>query len=136
MSNTLLQRIHQHQTLSHLRQQLLHLHQVLLTAERITYEQVRGRVSSGELLQLVLEHAHFAWLRRLSELIVEIDQLLQADEPITPETVQTLVDTIQTLLTPSASGTGFARKYDAALQREPNAVFAHAEVSALLSTMA
>jgi len=45
--------------------------------ERIAYEQVRGRVSSGELLQLVIEHEQFAWLHRISELVVQIDEMLK-----------------------------------------------------------
>jgi len=54
MLNTLQQRINQHQLLSALRTKLLALHKLLLDAERITYEQVRGKVSRGKLLQLQL----------------------------------------------------------------------------------
>ncbi|MBE9181187.1 hypothetical protein IQ268_21735 [Oculatella sp. LEGE 06141] len=133
-SNTLLQRIHQHQYLRDLRNKLLRLHQVLLATERITYEQVRGRVSSGELLQLVLEHEQFAWLRRISELVVQIDEMLEADEPIALNAVQALLDDARLLITPSELGTVFARKYYNALQREPDVVLAHAEVSGLLTS--
>jgi hypothetical protein len=133
-SNTLLQRIRQHQYLRNLRNKLLYLHKVLLETERIAYEQVRGRVSSGELLQLVIEHEQFAWLHRLSELIVQLDEMLQADEPVSLEDVQALIVDARKLLTPSPSGSGFASRYDAALQREPGVVLAHAEVSALLTS--
>ncbi len=107
---------------------------MLLETERITYEQVRGRVSSGELLQLVIEHEQFAWLHRLSELIVQIDEMLQADEPVLLEDVQALIAGARRLLTPSPSGNAFASKYDAALQREPGVVLAHADVSVLLAS--
>lgn len=133
-SNTLLQRIHQHQYLRDLRNKLLRLHKVLLDTERIAYEQVRGRVTSGELLRLVLEHEQFAWLRRISELIVQIDEMLQADEPLSSDEVQNLTAHTRTLLTPSEGGNTFAGKYDAALQREPGVVLAHAEVAALLAS--
>lgn len=133
-SNTLLQRIRQHQYLRDLRNKLLYLHKMLLETERITYEQVRGRVSSGELLQLVIEHEQFAWLHRVSELIVQIDEMLQADEPVLLEDVQALIAGARRLLTPSPSGNAFASKYDAALQREPGVVLAHADVSALLAS--
>jgi len=86
-SNTLLQRIRQHQHLRDLRNKLLRLHACLLETERIAYEQVRGRVSSGELLQLV-EHEQFAWLHRISELVVQIDEMLQADEPVSLDNVK------------------------------------------------
>ena len=133
-SNTLIQRIRQHQHLRDLRNKLLRLHQVLLNTERITYEQVRGRVSSGELLQLVIEHEQFAWLHRISELVVQIDEILSADEPVSLDDVQNLIADTRTLIAPSEVGNGFARKYYDALQREPAAVLAHAEVSKLLTS--
>ena len=134
-SNTLLQRIRQHQHLRDLRNKLLRLHACLLETERIAYEQVRGRVSSGELLQLLIEHEQFAWLHRISELVVQIDEMLQADEPVSLDDVQTLIANARTLLTPSEAGIGFARKYYNALQREPGAVLAHADVSELLASI-
>lgn len=133
-SNTLLQRIHQHQYLRDLRNKLLHLHRVLLETERIAYEQVRGRVSRGELLQLVIDHEQFAWLHRISELVVQIDEMLQADEPVLLDDVQNLTANARTLLAPSETGKGFARKYYNALQREPGAVLAHAEITKLLAS--
>jgi hypothetical protein len=54
MLNTSQYQISQHQRLSELRIKLLHLHKLLLETERLTYEQVRGHVSGGELLQLVI----------------------------------------------------------------------------------
>lgn len=132
-SNTLLQRIRQHQLLRELRNKLLRLHRVLLDVERIAYEQVRGRVSSGELLQLVIDHEQFAWLHRISELVVQIDEMLQADEPVSLDDIKNLFANTRSLLTPSEVGNGFARKYYNALQREPGAVLAHAEVSELLA---
>ncbi|HEY9619769.1 MAG TPA: hypothetical protein V6C78_05340, partial [Crinalium sp.] len=94
MLNTLQHRINQHQLLSNLRVALLRLHKVLLDAECITYEQVRGKMSKGELLQLVINHDQFAWLHRLSELIVQIDELLHADEPVTSEAIAALITDI------------------------------------------
>ena len=70
MLNTLQNRITQNQLLTDIRIKLLHLHKLLLDTERIRYEQVRGQISNSELLQLVIDHDQFAWLHRLSELIV------------------------------------------------------------------
>lgn len=133
-SNTLLQRISQHQYLRDLRNTLLHLHARLLDTERIAYEQVQGRVSSGELLQLAIEHEQFAWLHQISQLVVQIDEMLIADEPISRDEIQNLVANTQVLITPSEVGNAFARRYYAALQREPDVVLAHAEVSDLLTS--
>jgi hypothetical protein len=133
MLNILQQRIHQHQLLSELRIKLLHLHKLLLDTERMTYEQNQGRVSRGELLQLVIDHEQFAWLHQLSGLIVQIDQLLCADQPVSLGTVAALVMDIQALLTPDSLGHDFATKYDAAFQRNPDVVLAHADVVTLLA---
>ena len=133
-SNTLLQRIHQHQYLRDLRNKFLRLHQMLLDTERITYEQVRGRISSGELLQLVIDHEQFAWLHRICDLVMQIDEMLVADEPVSLDDVQNLIAEARTLLVPSEVGNAFAKRYYAALQREPSVVLAHAEVSELLTS--
>lgn len=133
MTNTLQQRINQHQLLSTLRIKLLRLHKLLLDTERIRYERVEGQVSKGELLQLAIHHDQFAWLHRLSEMIVQIDELLQADEPITSETIAALITDVWVLLTPAEVGNEFAMKYDAAFQCNPDVVLAHADVVSLLT---
>lgn len=136
MLNTLQHRITQHQLLTDIRIQLLHLHKLLLETERIRYEQVHGRVSKGELLQLVINHDQFAWLHHLSELIVQMDESLHADEPITSEAIAALIADVRLLLTPDAAGNDFAVKYDAALQRNPDVVLAHADLATLLAVAA
>lgn len=134
MLNTLQNRITQHQLLTDIRIKLLHLHKLLLDTERIRYEQVRGQISNSELLQLVINHDQFAWLHRLSELIVQIDELIHFDEPVTSEAIAALIADVQILLTPDEVGNDFAVKYDMALQRNPDVVLAHADVVTLLAT--
>jgi hypothetical protein len=133
MPNTLQYRI-QHQRLSELRIKLLHLHKRLLETERLTYEQVRGQVSGGELLQLVINHEQFAWLHRLSALIIQIDELLDDDESVTPEAIAAIDSDIRILLSPDELGDEFAMKYHTAFQRHPDVVLAHAEVMMLLTS--
>jgi hypothetical protein len=134
MLNTLQHRITQHQLLTDIRIKLLHLHKLLLDTERIRYEQVRGQVSKGELLQLVINHDQFAWLHHLSELIVKMDELIHSDEPITSEAIAALIADVWILLTPDEAGNDFAVKYDAAFQRSPDVVLAHADLVTLLAT--
>jgi hypothetical protein len=133
MLNTSQYQMSQHQRLSELRVKLLRLHKLLLETERLTYEQVRGQVSKGELLQLVINHEQFAWLHRLSELILQIDELLHADEPVTPEAIEAIDSDIRTMLSPDELGDEFAMKYHTALQRHPDVVLAHADVMLLTS---
>jgi hypothetical protein len=134
MLNTLQSQITQHQLLTDLRIKLLHLHKLLLDAERINYEQVRGQVSSGELLQLVINHDQFAWLHQLSQLIVQIDELVHSDEPVTLDAIAALMTDVRTLLTPDELGNDFSVRYDAAFQRNPDVVLAYADVITLLAT--
>ena len=117
-----------------LRRALLHLHKALLDSERAAYEQVHGSASSGELLQLVLNHEQFAWLHSISELIVRIDELLDADEPVTTNDAGILLAQTRALLKPSETGNDFERRYYAALQREPAVVLAHREVTKILQS--
>jgi hypothetical protein len=116
-----------------LRLGLLRLHKALLETERQDYEQVHGRVSSGELLQLVINHVQFAWLHAISELVVRIDEMLDAEEPATADEAGLLLAQARALLKSSETGDEFERRYYAALQREPAAVLAHREVTLILS---
>ena len=117
--------------LSELRGQLLHLHKTLLEMERADFERNSGRLTSGELLQLVINHPQFAWLRQISALVVQMDEMLAAEEPATLRDVQGLLAQASLLLT-SSTDEGFKEKYQAALQREPAVVVAHSEVTKLL----
>ena len=74
----------------------------------------------------------FAWLRQLSELIVEMDELLAAKETPSEATAQALIQQATILLTPSEAGTEFQKKYFAAMQQSPEVVLAHSEFAALL----
>jgi hypothetical protein len=116
-----------------LRLGLLRLHKTLLDAESESYERAHGQVTGGELLQLAINHEQFAWLHPVSELIVRIDELLDADEPATADDAEALLAGARALLKPSETGGGFGQKYFAAIQREPDVVLAHREVTRLLS---
>ena len=73
------------------------------------------------------------WLRPISALVVQIDELLDADEPATGADARGLLAEARTLLTPAEEGNGFAANYYEALQRDPGVVLAHAEVSRVLA---
>jgi hypothetical protein len=117
--------------LGDLRIRLLHLHKVLLDMERQNYEKASGRVSTGELLQLVINHAGFAWLRIISALVVEIDEVLNGEEPATVSDFEDLISQARLLFT-APGNEEFKTKYQTALQRDPSVVMAHASVMQLL----
>src|SRR5205085_7645908 len=112
---------------------LLRLHKSLLDDERVQFERVRGRIeSSGEFLQLVLHDEWFAYLRPLSALVVQIDELLDA-EAATKEEADALIARARAMLKPSETGSEFERRYYAAIQRDPDVIFAQREVMRLLT---
>ena len=115
-----------------LRSALLRLHKALLDDERVSYERVYGRIATnGEFLQLVLGHAWFAWLRPLSQLIAQLDELEVEGTASSLESTAFMAS-VRTLITPAEEGTGFGKHYYDALQRTPDVVLAHATVRALL----
>ena len=121
--------------LRELRGRLLGLHKLLLDGERAAYEREHGRVAAGAMLQLVINDARFAWLRRLSELIVVVDELLdmKKEEPATDADARAVVAQARAMLAPADDATDFAAKYRAALQQDPAVVLAHAEVARVLA---
>jgi len=130
VTNEFLADSHLHR-LADVRLGLLRLHKALLKMERIDYEKVFGRVTAGELLQLVINHAQFGWLRIISALVVEIDEALNGDELATSSDFEALISQARLLLT-SPADEEFKTKYQAALQREPSVVMAHSTVMQLL----
>ena len=117
--------------LPEVRLKILQLHQTLLEMERKRYEKTHGRVNSGELLQLVINHPEFAWLRMVSALVVQIDETLDADEPPTEPDLINLIKGARQLFAESADQE-FQHKYQAALQQDPEVVVEHAALMKLL----
>jgi hypothetical protein len=123
--------------LNELRDTLLHLHKALVDSERIFYEKTVGQIlSPNHFLQLLASDPWFVWLHPLSELIVAIDEAMDAKVPPPTFELDALVSQAYRLLVPSesadhSSNSGFARHYFEALQRDPDVVVAHAEVAKL-----
>jgi len=115
--------------LAQLRESLLALHKALVDSERISYEQNLGTIpSASHFLRLLTEDPWFAWLHPLSQLIVAMDEALDAKTktPLTDDTAVALVKRTGELLVASEAGEGFSRHYFDALQRDPDVVMAHA----------
>lgn len=115
---------------------LLHLHKTLLDDEREAYERVHDRIeNSYEVLRLVMHDPWFAWLHDLSELIVKIDELLDAKEPQAEADIEGVLRQARELTTPDENGGEFQQKYFRALQRSPDAVLAHAETIRIIGNL-
>jgi len=117
------------QRLTELRHALLKLHKTLVDSERVGYEKTIGKIRSpNHFLQLLTTDPWFAWLRPLSQLIVAMDEALDADEPLTVAKVDALAQQAKLMLVASETSEGFSGHYHEALQRDPDVVLAHAEV--------
>lgn len=120
--------------LQHIRNAMLKLHKTLADSDRDTYEKTFGKiVSPNQFLRLLTGDPWFAWLHPLSLLIVSMDEALDEKEPLTASKVNALVKQSSQLLSPSETGEEFSRHYFEALQRDPDVVFAHADVAKLLN---
>jgi hypothetical protein len=124
------------QRLTDLRNGLLSLHKTLLDSERATYERDIARIgSSGELLKLVLYDPWFAWLHELSEFVVLIDETLDDKDGLDGINAERFVAQAWELLAPNETGTGFAKRYFEALQRDPDVVLAHGQMRKVLTAL-
>jgi hypothetical protein len=123
--------------LTTLRNGLLRWHKSLLDSEKAAYERDVARIANaGQFLQLVLGDPWFAWLREVSQLIVIIDEALaQKEQPPTPADAERLIRQARDLLVPSDTGSGFARKYNDAMQRDAAAVLAHGELMTVFAEL-
>ncbi len=110
-------------TLTTLRGKLLDIHRVLLAATRVEYEREHGRVTSaGALLELVMRHPAFAWLRPLSALIARIDE--QLENAASEDAMTESVAEVHALL--------ISERYLQQLHRLPDLMVAHGELRAEL----
>jgi len=122
---------HDRERLRALSTRLVRLHRLLLDRERGLYEERHGAIPARELFGLVLNDAQFAWLRSLSTLIAQIDEVVDAEETVTAEIVQSAFREAHRLLKSGDPGE-FRDRYHAALQDSADIVMAHADVSRVL----
>jgi hypothetical protein len=124
------------QRLTDLRNGLLHLHKTLLDSETAVYDHDIARITSrGQLLELVLHDPWFAWLHELSELVVQIDETLDAEEAATASDAARLIAQARQLLSPAEAPGEFRKHYLEALQRDPNVVMMHSQTIKVLASL-
>ena len=120
------------ETLKTARNILLKLHKSMVDLEREMYEGIHGKQSAGQFLNLLLEDDDMAWLRRFSMLIVEIDEMFDLKDAVTPDLVDANLQKVRELVTMSETDDYFKDKYQYSLQHDPNAAGLHSQLKALL----
>jgi len=117
-----------------IRLELLDLHKLLLDRERALYEQTHDKIGSpGEYLSLVLENPQFSWLRELSGLIVEMDELIAARTKLGDSEAEAAILRTRALLQLQEQGTEYQTRYHAAIQDSPDIVIAHCKAERLVT---
>ena len=108
------------------------LHRALIERVRRDYEREKGRVAGPtHFLRLLMEDPYFAWLRPLSELMANIDQLREFEAPARDEVATAVRSVVEQLIAaPSAepASAEFTRHYWPLMLEEPEVTMAHAGV--------
>lgn len=112
---------------------LLKLHKSMLDLEREMYEGIQGKVGPADFLNLLMEDEDFAWLRKFSILIVEIDEMFDLKDAIDPAMIEANLKKVRTLVEMQDDDEYFRAKYQFALQRSPDAAGLHSQLKKLLS---
>jgi hypothetical protein len=112
----------------------LRLHKVLMDAERSAYEDRNGSVSPNQLLQLLLADPQFAWLRTLSQMLADIDEVLSTRRPGTDDQAKMLLRHARSLLTAKTAPQQFQEKYQQAMQENAEVVVLHGRIRKLLES--
>ena len=112
---------------------MLKLHKSMLDLERVMYEGIHGELSPAQFVNILMEDEDFAWLRKFSMLIVEIDEMFDLKDTFTAEMVDANLEKVRELVEMTEPDEYFRAKYQFALQRDPNAAGLHSQLKAVLA---
>lgn len=114
---------------------LKELHRELVEVTRSQYEKKFGRVNSpGELLRLLLNDPEFAWLHAMSELMVDIDELLVHPQISAVDAAAVRTEISKLVAPPELDASDFYRKYKDALQA-PEVAVTHGKLRKVLAEL-
>lgn len=111
---------------------LRQLHKALVDAEADNFGPING---SFQLLNLVANHEHFAWLRELSGLMAAIDERRVNDEAVTADEAGEVRTNVETLIggAGTSAQSSFGARYAVLLQQSPAVAMAHGDVRRALA---
>ncbi|MFL9923056.1 hypothetical protein PQR62_02175 [Herbaspirillum lusitanum] len=121
------------QQLQQLAKELRKMHKLLIDLQSASFGPVGNPF---EHLQLVTMHPDFAWLRVLSEFMVELDQRLDEKDAIDDAASSAFKDALERLIGPAEPGQPeFRQKYLAGLQASPETTMQHAALRLALGQL-
>jgi hypothetical protein len=108
---------------------LLPLHRALIEAARDDYAFAYGKiVGPAQLLQLITDDPFFAWLKPMTSLIVEIDEMARVD--FETDAARAVAARVEQLFEGA-----FSERYVPLLQRDVDAAIAHAAIRRALAKL-
>jgi hypothetical protein len=123
--------------LSHL---LRELHKALVDLTKAEWEKQHGPIGGPvQLFQLLTTDKFFEWLRPMSALMAEIDELHDQKEPVGPDAVRAVRLTLDGLISDRGqqpAPDSFVARYLDILQNQPDVVMLHAPVRRALDRLA
>src|SRR5438270_13180032 len=117
--------------LGELSKALLPLHRALIEVARDDYAFAYGKVvGPAQLLQLITDDPFFAWLKPMTALIVEIDEMARVD--FETDDARAVAARVEQLFGADAA---FSDRYMPLLQRDVDAAIAHAAMRRALAKL-
>jgi len=113
--------------------QLLKLHKLLVDSERAVYEHRNGQVTSGQFLNVLINDKDFQWLKKFSNLIVEIDEMFDLDDGVSLEMIESYLLKMKELLELNENDDDFKNKYTKVLQYNSEIEGKHQQLKIFLS---
>lgn len=111
------------------------LHRALVESSRSMYELEFGPIDGpNAMLQLLMADPEFAWLRELSGLMAEVDELLDLSS-VTSDDAAAVRSAVEGLVDGPDTDAGFSARYREALQADMDVVVAHGRVRAALAAL-
>ena len=112
------------------------LHRTLMERARRDYEQERGvELGAGQLLGLLVNDPYFAWLRALSEVMVEVDMIAEGEDAVKAEaagTVRGVVENLLAVAKPGDTTSPFSDRFWPYVREDPHIAMALADVKRAL----
>src|SRR5678815_3559748 len=106
-----------------LRTVVLTLHKAALDAERGRYEQEHGPIGGPQqVLRLVMDDPFFAWLRPLSDFVIQADIRLSDKQPVSPADAERFALQLKSMVQSQSLTDRFALEYRRTLQEVPEVV--------------
>ena len=106
---------------------LIPLHRHLIEYAKAEFARAIGPVARpAELLQMLTDDPFFAWLKPVTALIVDIDEMVRTD--FEPEAALGIGDRVQSLFTRGDPASPFSQRYLPALQGNVEVAIAHADL--------